>query len=90
MVRRSSPEMQILARNLKAHRRARRLTRAVVEKETGITEDVLEQYENRPGLDAYFLPIMKLAAYYQTTAEDLLKDPDPNIPPQTQTRLRRA
>ncbi|MEF2280371.1 hypothetical protein V3W47_18920 [Deinococcus sp. YIM 134068] len=41
---------------------------------------MLRRYENDPGLDAYLLPIVKLARFYSTTVEDLLTDPDPTIP----------
>lgn len=81
MARPSSPEMRQLAANLTAHRKARRFTRAAVEERLGISADVLAQYELRPGLDAYLLPVLSLARFYGTTIEDLLKDPDPNIPP---------
>lgn len=80
-MRRASPEMTILAANLSAHRRVRRLTRRQVEKDTGISPDVLRRYENDPGSDVYLLPIVKLARYYSTTVENLLTDPDPTIPP---------
>lgn len=81
-MRQSSPLMRTLAANLYAHRKARRLTRKEVEAATGISAEVLLQYEIKPGKDAYLLPIVKLARFYNTTAEDLLEDPDPNIPPQ--------
>lgn len=81
MPRPSSPEMRQLAANLTAHRKARRLTRAAAAELTGISADVIGQYELRPGKDAFLLPIVHLARFYSTTVEDLLKNPDPNVPP---------
>lgn len=88
MVRRPSPEMTILAANLKAHRKARGLTRKEVEEATGISAKVLEQYENRPGLDAYLLPIITLARFYDTTCENLITEPDPSIPSPVKRKRR--
>lgn len=81
--------MRVLGANLYAHRRARRKTRHDVAADLGITPPVLRQYEVVPGLDAYLLPIVKLARYYSTTIEDLLTDPDPNIPPMPEKSRRR-
>ncbi|MFB9994509.1 helix-turn-helix domain-containing protein [Deinococcus oregonensis] len=80
--------METLAANLKRHRKARRLSRRVVESVLGISEDVLTRYENDPGLDVHLLPIVKLARYYNTTVEDLLLASDPNIPPAVLVRRR--
>lgn len=81
MRRRASPEMQTLAANLTRHRKARRLSRRAVEEKVGLSKGVLRNYEATPGTDAYLLPVVKLARFYSTTVEDLLTDPDPNIPP---------
>lgn len=80
-MRQSSPEMRVLAANLRKHRLVRGWSRPEVGKQVGMNPEVLKVYEMDPGKDIHLLPVIRLARLYGTTAEDLLTDPDPNLPP---------